>query len=157
MQSRIVADLNAVAENQRLKRDGGFVPKRVAPVVWTYDPQTGSCFERQRVDSRFRNVPSLPKTTALRRKADREYLSAEAARRQIPTFVTSRDGGEIALPGPGTYARPGTFGRSNPEAKITNGASFKFSTSLRDAREGESIAPGVGTYKPYKSIGGEWF
>ncbi|KAG8460948.1 hypothetical protein KFE25_010699 [Diacronema lutheri] len=131
--SRIVADLDAVANNMRLQRDGGFVPTRVKPVVWSYDPQTGSSFERQRVDSRFPNAPTVPQLTALRRKADKQYISAEASRRQGATTVLSRDGGEMPLPGPGRYNKPGTFGRHNADAKIKNGASFKFVTSSRFA------------------------
>jgi hypothetical protein len=159
-QSRIVADLNAVAENTRLGRDGGFVPTRVKPVVWTYDPQMGTSFGRQRVDSRFPNAPTVPRTTSLRRKADRQYLSAEAAKRQIPSTVMSKDGGEVALPGPGRYNVPGTF-RRNADGRLWNAQRVAFSKEGRWAEAERALrtipSPGVGTYKPYCSVGGEWF
>ncbi|KAJ1637495.1 hypothetical protein T492DRAFT_859917 [Pavlovales sp. CCMP2436] len=130
--SKIVADLNAIAENIRLKRDGGFMPPpRAEPLVYAYDALLGSSFERQRVDSRYRNPPGVPHLTALRRKEFKQFVSAEAAKKEVPTFVTSQDGGEMPLPGPGRYNRPGTFGKRNADARIRDASSFKFATTTR--------------------------
>lgn len=135
-ESTIVADLNAVAENMRLRRDGGFKPPVTKPNVWPYDPQTGSTFSHQRVDSRFPNPPSSFRPTALRRKAEKQYLSAEAAKRHVPTWVASRTGGIMPLPGPSSYTVQGTFGRPLESARMRTGERFVFSTVPRfDGRE----------------------
>lgn len=155
--SKIVADLEAVAENRRLHRDGGFIPKKVKPVIWPYDPQMGSTFERQRVDSRYRNQPSVPQLTAVRRKSDKQYFSAETAKRNVPTWVSAREGGEMPLPGAGRYTVPGTFGRHNADSRIPNGNVCKFSTTSRFTENENARTPGVGTYNQYKSaITGVW-
>jgi hypothetical protein len=159
--SKIVADLHAVAENQRLKRDGGFVPTISKPHVWAYDPQTGSTFERQRVDSRYRNAPTVPRTTALRHKGHKQYMSAEVAKTQIPTMVMSYSEGEVPLPGPGQHlGMAGTFGAHNASARLRDGSRVKFATTSRwadDARQRrDALTPGIGQYRPHKTMTGEY-
>jgi len=152
--SKIVQDLDAVAENYRLGRDGGFVPPKVEATVWAYDPNMGSTFDAQRVDSRYPNAPTVPYTTALRRKADRQFVNPEMARKQLASHVTSRTGGEQPLPGPAAYSKPGTFGRPNADARVRNGHRFKFTTTPRFPNDERGGYPGIGQYKPYVSMSG---
>lgn len=159
--SKIVADLAAVAENQRLRRDGGFVPTASRPRVWAYDPQTGSSFERQRVDSRYRNAPTVPRTTALRHKGHKQFMSAAVAKTQIPTMVMSHSEGEVPLPGPGQHLGPaGTFGKHNASARLRDGTRVTFGATSRWADEErgrrDAFTPGIGQYRPHKTMTGEY-
>lgn len=127
---RIADEIRATEENFRLGRDGGFkaepTPK---PIIWPYDPQVGSSFVAQRIDSRFKNRLSGAFGTSVRRKAHLQFVSKELSPPAL--WVKSKVGGEKPLPGPGEYTIGGTFGRPLHDARKRNAARAPFDRTAR--------------------------